>query len=113
MKLTEIKLLVYQQSQAKTPKALKAKYPNLQTLDFRRKASWLTALKQVSSEPISYEEWIATPPAEYRDVFAGIQNTQAQFEAHQAWAENLATELMELANQLNLQAQTAPEAEKN
>ncbi|AFY60136.1 hypothetical protein [Synechococcus sp. PCC 6312] len=121
MKLSELKQLVYDQAQARTPKELKAQYPSLRSLDFRRKQAWQTALKLLSplskpAEPnLSYEEWRANPPPEYRELFANLDATTQAFDQHYATAQalnaeliNIADELESLSSELETEAKTWP-----
>lgn len=106
MKLSELKAIVYDQAQAKTPKELKAKYPSLKSLDFRRKQAWQTALKFLSTLPppaepnLTYEQWLAHPPPEYQELFATLDATSQAFDQHYANAQALNGELIQIANEL-------------
>ncbi len=80
-KLAELKKEVYQLAQVKTIKTLKALRSEFASLDFRRKASWQTALTTIQADK-SFEEWRSNPPEKYKEIFKEIDEASQEHETN-------------------------------
>ena len=76
-KLAELKKEVYQLAEVKTTKKLKALRSEFASLDFRRKASWQTALNALKGEK-SFEEWRSNPHEKYKEIFKEIDEASKE-----------------------------------
>ena len=83
LKLAELKKEVYQLAQVKTTKKLKALRSEFASLDFRRKASWQTALTTLKGDE-SFEDWRSNPPDKYKEIFKEIDDASNEHETNLA-----------------------------
>ena len=78
-KLSELKKEVYQLAQVKTTKKLKILRSEFASLDFRRKASWQTALTALKGDE-SFEEWRSNPSKKYKGILKEIDEASKEHE---------------------------------
>jgi hypothetical protein len=76
--LTELKREVLALAKVSTTKELKHAQSELRTLDFRRKASWASALALLR-EARESRNWHANPPEEFRELFTEIDAASASY----------------------------------
>lgn len=109
-RLAEIKAQVYCLASVSQTKCLKASYPELSGLDFRRTTSWQLALGllQASASPSDeFKDWLANPPDEYRDLFAEINDATASYRHGVTEGRRVASELLQAAEGLEQGADQA------
>ncbi len=70
---SQLKEKVYKMSGVSTTKALKGCRREFSKLDFRRTASWKTALTHL--EKVNFDQLSANPPEEYRELFSEITHS--------------------------------------
>ncbi len=107
LKLAELKKEVYQLAQVTTTKNLKALKSEFASLDFRRKASWQTALTALES----FEDWRSNPPEKYKEIFKEIDDASNEHETNLANAEKAFQNLEDSIHELDqLTKETKAEA---
>jgi predicted nucleotide-binding protein len=104
MKLKELKARVYELAEVATTQQLKAKYPEVRTLDMRLKISWETALCVVQP-PNQFKEWLDNPPDEYKDLFAEIAQVSQDYDSKRATTKQLSKEVVLMSSDLDALAE--------
>ena len=99
-KLPELKKEVYQLAQVKTTKKLKVLRSEFASLDFRRKASWQTALTALKGDE-SFEEWRSNPPEKYKEIFKEIDDASNEHETNLANAKKAFQNLEDSIHELD------------
>ncbi|PSB37197.1 hypothetical protein [Aphanothece minutissima] len=81
--INELKREVLTLAGVSSTRELKRTNQDLRHLDFRRKASWRTALEVLQQAAAAYPDWEAQPPEEFRELFAAID------EASEAYGQSI------------------------
>lgn len=105
MKLSELKPLVYEMAGVTTTSQLKTKYPDIRSLDMRRKASWEQALAIVQPHQQDFSQWLENPPEEYKELFSEIATVAADYTTKLAETKQLSQEMIALADNLQEMAE--------
>ncbi|MBD2095940.1 hypothetical protein H6F90_12355 [Trichocoleus sp. FACHB-591] len=100
MKHAELKAQVYKLAEVSTVQQLKAKHESLKALDMRRKVSWQEALVLVKTHQDEFQNWLANPPDEYKELFSEIDSTSQEYNRKVAEANQIAAELITIASDL-------------
>ncbi|MCP9796077.1 hypothetical protein [Cyanobium sp. Lug-B] len=81
--INELKREVLTLAGVSSTRELKRTNQDLRHLDFRRTASWRTALEVLQQSAAAYPDWDAQPPEEFRELFAAID------EASEAYGQSI------------------------
>lgn len=103
--LAELKRQVFALAKVSNTKKLKATNADLRHLDFRRKASWRSALEVLQQAALTMTEWERNPPDEYKELFAEIDQATAAYSASIEQGLKLSTQLREAADDLDALAE--------
>jgi hypothetical protein len=103
--LAELKRQVFDLAKVSNTKKLKATNADLRHLDFRRKASWRSALEVLQQAALTMAEWERNPPDEYKELFAEIDQATAAYSASIEQGLKLSSQLREAADDLEALAE--------
>ncbi len=103
--LAELKRQVFELAKVSNTKQLKATNADLLHLDFRRKASWRSALEVLQQAALTMAEWESNPPDEYKELFAEIEQATAAYSASIEQSLKLSSQLREAADDLEAVAE--------
>ena len=102
--LRELKSRVFRLAGVCSTRALKGLAPPFKKLDFRCKSAWLQAEAALKASNGGFEQWLAQPPEEYRELFAEINMAVADFRTGIDQGLKLSHELMTMAGKLEEEA---------
>ncbi len=77
--IAELKREVLTLAGISSTRELKRTNPDLRHLDFRRKASWSTALEVLQQATAAYPDWDTHPPEEFRELFVAIDQASESY----------------------------------
>ncbi len=111
--LADLKGQVWALAQVSSTRELKRTHADLRHLDFRRKASWRSALEVLQQAAAAYPDWDSNPPEEYRALFAEIDQAAAAYSASIDQGLRLSAQLRHAADDLEaLSGELQQEAER-
>jgi hypothetical protein len=94
-------------------KELKRVNVDLRHLDFRQKASWRSALEVLQQAGAAMAEWERSPPEDYKELFAEIDQAAAAYSASIEQGLKLSSQLRDAADDLEaLSGELQQEAEE-
>ena len=111
--LADLKGQVLALAKVSSTKELKRTNVDLRHLDFRRKASWRSALGVLEQAAVAMAEWDRNPPEEYKELFAEIDQAAAAYSASIEQGLKLSHQLRDAADDLDaLAGEMQQEAEE-
>lgn len=111
-RLADLKRQVLALAEVSSTKELKRTNVDLRHLDFRLKASWRSALAVLQQAAAAMAEWDRNPPAEYKELFAEIDQAAAAYSTSIDQGLKLSAELRRAADDMEaLSGELRQEAE--
>jgi hypothetical protein len=111
--LADLKREVLALAGVSNTKELKRTNVDLRHLDFRLKASWLSALAVLQQAAAAYPDWNSNPPEEFKELFAEIDQAAAAYSASIEQGLKLSAQLRGAADDLEaLSGELQQEAEE-
>ncbi len=98
--LADLKRQVFNLAKVSSTKELKRTSVDLHHLDFRLKTSWRSALEVLQQAAASMADWDRSPPEEYRELFAEIDQAAAAYGASIDQGLKLSSQLRQAADDL-------------
>lgn len=98
--LADLKQQVFVLAKVSSTNELKRTNVDLHHLDFRLKASWRTALEVLQQTVVAMAEWDRNPPAEYKALFAEIDQAAEAYSASIEEGLKLSSQLRDAADDL-------------
>lgn len=98
--LAELKRQVLALAKVSSTKELQRNNMDLCHLDFRRKASWRSALEVLQQAAAAMAEWERNPPEDYKELFAELDQAAAAYSASIEQGLKLSAQLHQAADDL-------------
>uniref|UniRef100_B8HYY6 Uncharacterized protein n=1 Tax=Cyanothece sp. (strain PCC 7425 / ATCC 29141) TaxID=395961 RepID=B8HYY6_CYAP4 len=105
MKLDELKSKAYALSGTSNVRQLKDKYEDIRALDMRRKSSWEAAIVIIEKHQQEFQDWLANPPDEYKELFAEIDGVTKAYSEKVSEIEEISSELLAIGDELEAMAE--------